>query len=85
MTSSDRATPPKATLFCPDCGHRSRYDGDWHVLTRSGTLTLECPDCRTEISSREPARSLTSPAAVWDRWSETLRTWQTLWWRRLTP
>ena len=85
MTSSDRPALPKGTFFCPTCGHQSHYDGDWRVVTRRGTRTLKCPDCHTAVSSRGPACSPWSPATVWDRWNENLLTWQTFWWRRLTP
>ena len=34
-TDTPRAdSPPKATLFCPECGHRSRYDGDYASTER---------------------------------------------------
>ena len=48
--------PVKATLFCPDCGHESRVDGDWLVRPRPGTVprreAFVCPDCGTVIQVR---------------------------------
>lgn len=54
--------PPKSTLFCPDCGHRSRPDGDWRTAgTADGTRFL-CPDCNAEVAVR-PAVSTDRPPA----------------------
>lgn len=47
-----RDVPPKATLFCPDCDHQSRVDGDWHVVETTRTTRYLCPDCGTEIAVR---------------------------------
>jgi endogenous inhibitor of DNA gyrase (YacG/DUF329 family) len=58
----DRDPPPKATLFCPDCGHESPPTGDWTVRRadpradgdrgRTGDAVVSCPDCGTEIATR---------------------------------
>lgn len=53
MTSEEQPghdVPPKATLFCPGCDHRSRFDGDWTVARTARTVHYACPDCRTEIN-----------------------------------
>lgn len=45
----ERDVPSKATIFCPDCDHRSRFDGDWAVVdTFRGTRYL-CPECGTTV------------------------------------
>jgi predicted RNA-binding Zn-ribbon protein involved in translation (DUF1610 family) len=51
MPSTERKPADKATLYCPECGHESRINGDWtiHVLVES--TTYECPDCGTTINS----------------------------------
>ncbi|MFB6301813.1 MAG: hypothetical protein ABEH78_02960 [Haloferacaceae archaeon] len=57
MESTSYTPPPtwsKATLFCPDCSHRSRYDGDWTVVDAGDERRYLCPDCRTEITVRPP-------------------------------
>lgn len=54
--------PPKATLFCADCGHQSRYDGDWSVRDRRETTQVRCPECGHVVASR-PARSRTRKSA----------------------
>ena len=53
--SSNRDVPAKTTLFCPDCDHQSRVDGDWHVVTKARTVHYICPDCETEIAVRPTA------------------------------
>jgi len=64
MAPSTSTTEPqpidKATLYCPECGHDSRINGDWiiHVLTDS--LTYECPDCGSVIDSRRNEKELTA-------------------------
>jgi predicted RNA-binding Zn-ribbon protein involved in translation (DUF1610 family) len=56
----ERQPAYKATLYCPECGHESRINGDWiiHVLTDS--LTYECPTCETAIDSRRNKDELTA-------------------------
>jgi predicted RNA-binding Zn-ribbon protein involved in translation (DUF1610 family) len=49
-TSHD--VPAKATLFCLNCDHQSRVDGDWQVLRENRTVHYICPDCGTEIAVR---------------------------------
>ncbi len=72
---------PKATLFCPECSHSSRYDGDW-TRTRSGnTVHYLCPDCHTEITSRPaPAEPTAAPVTeLWTRWTDTVQMLQRVW------
>jgi transcription elongation factor Elf1 len=47
---SNRDVPPKTTLFCPNCDHQDRMDGDWHVVRKNHTAHYICPDCETEIA-----------------------------------
>jgi predicted RNA-binding Zn-ribbon protein involved in translation (DUF1610 family) len=68
--SGSRGSPRKATLFCPDCGHRDPVDGDWVVRHRPDAVPARelfvCPDCGALVqnrprygaaeSSRAPAR-----------------------------
>jgi len=84
-----RDVPPKATLFCPACGHRSRFDGDWYVEERARDTRYLCPDCDTEVLTRTTYPTPTdrgsarSPdafwARTWRRWAANLRTWQGFW------
>ena len=83
--TSERDVPPKPTLFCPECGHRSCSDGDWRVVeSHSGTRYL-CPDCETELTVRPafPSRPGTRSVAVWGPW-DGFRAWLRLW-RKTTP
>lgn len=43
---------PKATLFCPECGHESPADGDWDVRQRGTRDQLACPQCATTVTAR---------------------------------
>jgi predicted RNA-binding Zn-ribbon protein involved in translation (DUF1610 family) len=51
--STERKPADEATLYCPECGHESRINGDWtiHVLVES--TTYECPDCATTVNSNQ--------------------------------
>jgi DNA-directed RNA polymerase subunit RPC12/RpoP len=67
-TSPDRDPPPKATLFCPDCGHEAPATGDWVVRNDPGSdrasdgdAVVSCPDCEAEIAIR--GRSELAPLA----------------------
>lgn len=60
--------PPKAVLFCPSCGHRSRPDGDWTVHEGTTAAEFTCPDCGTVVEERplvgpSAERSLLSPVS----------------------
>lgn len=85
---SERDVPPKATLFCPDCGHRSHVDGDWNVVETARTVHRVCPDCRTVIATRPtdlcgavPRRGGTRsrPAPLLEAWGAGLRACGRLW------
>lgn len=39
----------KATLFCRECGHASRLDGDWLVRQGTSDYHVVCPDCGTVV------------------------------------
>jgi transcription elongation factor Elf1 len=73
-------TPPKATLFCPNCGHQGRIDGDWTVVKTDTQERLECPACETSIpvgSTAETSQSDESLAAVsLELWERNRRTWE---------
>ncbi|WP_254535166.1 hypothetical protein [Halomarina litorea] len=54
--SPDSDGRPKATLFCPTCGHESLAgdEGDWEVSPRRESdrraLAYECPVCGTTLT-----------------------------------
>ena len=51
--------PRKATLYCPECGHESRVDGDWKVRVHGECSDYDCPECEMTITSRpNPDRML---------------------------
>jgi len=52
QSSSARAPRRKSVLFCPDCGHESRVDGDWQVQTRDDRHVYGCPACDAVVSER---------------------------------
>lgn len=72
---------PKSTLFCPECGHHSRYDGDWTRARSGQTIHYLCPDCQTEITTRPASAepTVTPVTEFWTRWTDTVRTWQSAW------
>jgi predicted RNA-binding Zn-ribbon protein involved in translation (DUF1610 family) len=51
--STEREPAEKATLFCPECGHESRINGDWVIHVLVDSTTYECPDCATTINSQQ--------------------------------
>ena len=74
--------PTKTTLFCPDCTHRSRVDGDWHVVETTRTVRYRCPDCDTEIAVRPTSTSWTgqhAPAMFWQPWMNSIYVWAKFW------
>ncbi|PSQ04821.1 hypothetical protein BRC92_03930 [Halobacteriales archaeon QS_4_69_31] len=51
-TDDAEAPPrPKATLFCPDCGHENPLQGDWIVSPRCDGGLLVCPDCGATVTT----------------------------------
>jgi hypothetical protein len=44
-----RSPPAKATLFCPDCPHRSHVDGDWLRVECEDGVRLYCPNCEAVL------------------------------------
>jgi DNA-directed RNA polymerase subunit RPC12/RpoP len=46
------ATPPKATLFCPDCGRDAPVDGSWEERQRTYGVAVHCPRCETRLTLR---------------------------------
>ncbi|WP_302081881.1 hypothetical protein [Salinibaculum rarum] len=77
---------PKSALFCPNCTHRSRYDGDWVCAETAGTRHYDCPECGTEIAARPvgPGTDTTHPTATfWQTWEESLNAWREFWYRVL--
>jgi predicted RNA-binding Zn-ribbon protein involved in translation (DUF1610 family) len=55
----ERQPPDKATLYCPDCDHESRINGDWIIQILAESLLYECPDCGAVIDSRRDQEALT--------------------------
>lgn len=80
MTPTDRPgggePPPKGTLFCHECDHRSRYDGDWaHAETDGGTAYL-CPECGATITVRPAVDDDHGPDTDrWRAWNAFGRAW----------
>lgn len=46
------ATPPKGTMFCPECGHSAPFDGDWQERARDYGVAIHCPDCGARLTLR---------------------------------
>lgn len=60
-TSTTELQPAdKATLYCPECGHDSRINGDWIIHVLADSLTYECPICESVIDSRRNQKALTA-------------------------
>lgn len=78
---SDRTVPRKSTLFCPDCGHESHWDGDWRVVETAEKRRYVCPDCDTQITSRptNTASNSRDSEPVWEMWATSVRTGLALW------
>lgn len=58
----ERQLPHKATLYCPNCTHESRINGDWIIHVHSTHLDYECPECGHTIESRSAEPGLIMPA-----------------------
>lgn len=52
-SSAERQPPDKTTLYCPECGHESRINGDWVIHVLADSLIYECPNCGAVIDSRQ--------------------------------
>lgn len=57
-STPERQPADKATLYCPECGHESRINGDWIIHVLAESLTYECPNCETAIDSRRNQEAL---------------------------
>jgi predicted RNA-binding Zn-ribbon protein involved in translation (DUF1610 family) len=57
--TSERQQSDKVTLYCPECGHESRINGDWLIHVLADSLIYECPDCGVVIDSRQDQEVLT--------------------------
>jgi predicted RNA-binding Zn-ribbon protein involved in translation (DUF1610 family) len=57
-STTERQPINKAMLYCPDCGHESRINGDWIIDVRADSLTYECPNCEAVIDSRRNQKEL---------------------------
>jgi predicted RNA-binding Zn-ribbon protein involved in translation (DUF1610 family) len=71
-----RDVPPKSTLFCPECGHRSPSDGDWTLAESTRETRYRCPDCDVVVTSRRSFDADDRPARSPERWHATLQTWE---------
>lgn len=85
--SSPVDSVPKTTLFCPECDHSSRYDGDWTRAKSGETVHYLCPDCHTEVTTRPARTDSRTPSAgrLWRRWTENVRALQSAWLEILHP
>jgi predicted RNA-binding Zn-ribbon protein involved in translation (DUF1610 family) len=75
MTATDAVA--KSTLFCPDCGHRSRFDGDWTLVETGRGIRYVCPECGRGITVRSPAGAEDGGAGPFGWWQPALETWET--------
>ncbi|MFC6872380.1 hypothetical protein [Halobellus marinus] len=57
-SKSNPVSVTKATLYCPDCGHESRINGDWLLEVRPDSVDYGCPECGTTIDSRRDPEDL---------------------------
>jgi hypothetical protein len=79
----ERDTCPKGALFCPNCSHRSPYDGDWTVIKSGRSSRYLCPDCRTEVTTRAALGKSRSPFDSydpWQMWGTNLRLLRKVFW-----
>lgn len=82
--SRDGDVPAKATLFCPDCDHRSRPGGDWRTVETRERTRYRCPDCGAVVTVRP--RGETDPGATTGgARSGVLRPWLSFWFRAFGP
>ncbi|WP_181692869.1 hypothetical protein [Natronomonas sp. LN261] len=57
---AERQPPHEATLYCTDCDHASRINGDWLIDVHMDHLDYECPECGATIDSRRNGPDLTT-------------------------
>jgi len=58
---SERQPSHKATLYCPNCKHENRINGDWIIQVHSSHLDYECPECGDTIESRPTGPDTITP------------------------
>ena len=61
-STSERQPPDKVMLYCPECGHESRINGDWLIHVLADSLVYECPTCGAVIDSRRDQNELAERA-----------------------
>ena len=57
---TEQRPPHEATLYCTDCDHASRINGNWIIEVHADYVGYECPECGTTIDSRRNRADLTS-------------------------
>jgi len=62
-TSPERQPSHKASLYCLNCNHASRINGDWIIEVHTDHLDYECPECGTTIDSRRESATLTTQSS----------------------
>jgi hypothetical protein len=50
-STAERQPPDEATLYCPECSHENRINGDWVIHVLDSSLRYECPNCAAVIDS----------------------------------
>ena len=80
----DGDVPAKATLFCPNCDHRSCHDGDWRTVEAGERTRFLCPDCGAAVAVRPGSETDRVPTAS-DGRPSVLRPWLSFWCRALGP
>ncbi|MEF8839831.1 MAG: hypothetical protein V5A18_10045 [Haloarculaceae archaeon] len=58
--------PPKATLFCMDCGYSGHAGRDW-CQPASGTIV--CPTCGTKVTNRSPPPDTDAGTGIVQAWA----------------
>ena len=57
--TAERPLAEKAVLYCPNCSHESRVNGDWIIHVLDDSTVYECPDCGVTIESRHGRETFT--------------------------
>ncbi|WP_049935721.1 hypothetical protein [Haloplanus natans] len=63
-TPTERRPSHEPTLYCVNCKHASRINGDWILEVHTDHLDYECPECGTTIDSRRGAALTTRSNGV---------------------